>query len=243
MIRFGLRGAFFVAATCLFTLVSSHTVITYPGQRGNNLHTFGTPADTDGLGETTMGINDTNPFGQYPYGMQWAYPCGGMKRSTNRTLWPVKGGAVGVQPGWFNGHKNAFMYINLGHGTLPDNFSMVMQPVFEIVGPTNFLYPGSICLPQVPLPVNYTAVIGQNATIQVIEAAQHGAALYNCVDITFADPKDVPEVNETNCVNTTNISFELVFSTDSLKSGAERLAKSASWLASIALAATAVWAL
>lgn len=104
---------------------------------------------------------------------------GGMPRSTNRTLWPVTGGAVGVQPGWFNGHKNAFMYINLGHGTLPENFSMIMQPVFEIVGPTNFLYPGSICLPQVPLPTNYTAVVGQNATIQVIELAQHGASLYN----------------------------------------------------------------
>ena len=71
------------------------------------------------------------------------------------------------------------MYINLGHGTLPENFSLVMQPVFEIVGPSNELYPGSICLPQVPLPVNYTAKIGDNATIQVIETAQHGAALYN----------------------------------------------------------------
>ena len=76
--------------------------------------------------------------------LMWLLTCfkgGGMKRSTNRTLWPVS--------------------------------------VFEIVGPSIVLYPGSICLPQVPLPVNYTAVIGHNATIQVIEAAQHGAALYN----------------------------------------------------------------
>ncbi|KAL8795452.1 MAG: hypothetical protein Q9195_002041 [Heterodermia aff. obscurata] len=228
----------------LFSLVSSHTVITYPGQRGNNLHTFGNVSDTNGLGETTLGRNDTNPYGTYPYGMQWMYPCGGMQSSKNRTLWPVGGGAVGFQPGWFNGHASAFLYINLGDGTLPENFSMIMQPVFEITGPQNTIYNGSICLPHVSLPVNYTAVIGHNATIQVIELAQHGAALYNCVDITFADPKDVPEVNESNCANTSNIGFELVFSTDSLTSGAEVLIGPVSWaLASIPLAAATLWAL
>ena len=102
-----------------------------------------------------------------------------MPSTKNRTLWPVGGGAVGFQPGWFNGHASAFLYINLGDGTLPENFSMIMQPVFEITGPQNTIYPGSICLPHVSLPVNYTAVIGHNATIQVIELAQHGAALYN----------------------------------------------------------------
>lgn len=106
-----------------------------------------------------------------------------MRTSTNRTLWPVTGGAVGIQPGWFPGHSSAFMYINLGHDTAPANFSMIMQPVFGIVGPSNDMYPGSICLPQVPLPVNYTAVIGHNATIQIIEIAQHGAALYNVGDV------------------------------------------------------------
>ena len=104
---------------------------------------------------------------------------GGMEISRNRTLWPVKGGAVGFQPGWFNGHSTAFMYINLGDGNVPGNYNLIMQPVFEIVGPQNTIYPGSVCLPQVPLPVNYTAKVGNNATIQVIELAQHGAALYN----------------------------------------------------------------
>ena len=99
--------------------------------------------------------------------------------STNRTKWPVTGGAIGIQPGWFQGHYNALFYINLGDGTVPENYSLIMQPVFGIVGPDNVAYNGSFCLPQVPLPVNYTAVIGTNATIQVIEAAQHGAALFN----------------------------------------------------------------
>ena len=106
-------------------------------------------------------------------------PGGGMEISKNRTKWPVGGGAVGFQPGWFQGHSTAFMYINLGDGNVPANYNMIMQPVFEITGPQNTIYDGSVCLPQVPLPVNYTAKVGNNATIQVIELAQHGAALYN----------------------------------------------------------------
>ncbi len=102
-----------------------------------------------------------------------------MPMSTNRTKWPVTGGALGFQPGWFQGHSSALMYINLGHDTVPQNYSLSMQTVFAIVGPSNVLYNGSICIPQVPLPVNYTAKIGDNATIQIIETAQHGAALYN----------------------------------------------------------------
>ena len=102
--------------------------------------------------------------------MQWDYPCGGMPTSTNRTKWPVHGGAVAIQPGWFQGHATAFFYINMGFGTVPP---------FEIVGPTKNPYPGTFCLPQVPLPANTTVNIGDNATIQIIETAVHGAALYN----------------------------------------------------------------
>lgn len=105
-----------------------------------------------------------------------------MPMSSNRTKWPVTGGAVGIQPGWFQGHSSALIYINLGDDTVPANYSLVMQPMFGITGPDNLRYNGSICLPQVPLPANYTAVIGRNATIQIIEAAQHGAALYNVSD-------------------------------------------------------------
>ena len=107
---------------------------------------------------------------------------GGMPISRNRTLWPVTGGAVGVQPGWFPGHATAFFYINLGEGTIPQNYSLPMQPVFQIIGPSNVQYDGSFCLPQVPLPANLTAKVGDNATIQIVETAQHGAALYNVRD-------------------------------------------------------------
>ncbi|MCJ1231684.1 hypothetical protein MMC12_008363 [Toensbergia leucococca] len=187
-----------------------------------------------GLG---VGLNDNS----FPYGMQWMYPCGGMPVSENRTLWPVGGGAVALQPGWFQGHATAFFYINLGDGTIPLNMSLPMQPVFQIVGPTREPYPGSLCLPQVPLPANYTAVVGNNATIQVVETAVHGAALYNCVDITFANPEDVPEVNSSNCFNSSDISFELVFSTTALSAAEPALSRSASWIAAIPVAAMLAW--
>jgi hypothetical protein len=104
---------------------------------------------------------------------------GGMPTSQNRTKWPINGGAVSLQPGWFPGHSLALFYINMGYGNEPLNFSHAMLPVFQITGPSNVQYNGSFCLPQVPLPANYTPKVGDNATIQVIETAQHGAALYN----------------------------------------------------------------
>lgn len=176
----------------LVNLASAHIVITYPGWRGDNLR----------------------EHDDYPFGMQWEYPCGAVGTTTNRTYWSTEGGAVAFQPGWFKGHEKAFIFINLGFGTNgpddgPWNMSHPMVPGFQILGPTNGAYPGTVCLPQVPLPVNASVKAGDNATIQIIEHAQHGAALYSCVDITFADPGDenIPEVNETNCFNSTHIGF------------------------------------
>lgn len=43
-------------------------------------------------------------------------------------------------------------------------------------------------------------------------AKKHKLTIIQCVDITFAEPKDVPEVNETNCFNSSDISFNNVYS-------------------------------
>ena len=86
---------------------------------------------------------------------------------------------MSFQPGWFTGHKTALIYINLGIGTIPLNMSLPMVPPFQIVGPTKNPYPGTFCIPQVPLPDGLNVSIGDNATIQVIETAVHGAALYS----------------------------------------------------------------
>lgn len=107
-----------------------------------------------------------------------------MPTSRNRTTWPIKGGAIALQPGWFQGHATAFMYINMGFGTDgpdngPQNFTFPLVPVFQITGPSKGPYPGTICLPQVPLPANMTVKAGDLATIQIIEVAVHGASLFN----------------------------------------------------------------
>jgi hypothetical protein len=114
--------------------------------------------------------------------------------------------------------------------------SNIMTTPLQIIGPSNNPYPGTICLPQVPLPANATVNVGDKATIQVVEQAQHGAALYSvrhlldlfldpvnhllsvimpanisiqCVDIIFAAPGDpkIGLVNETNCFNSTDLGF------------------------------------
>ena len=116
-----------------------------------------------------------------------------MNTTTNRTYWPVSGGAIAFQPGWFQGHATAQIFINLGFGTDgpnggPPNMSNPMIPQFGIIGPSKNPYSGTICLPQVPLPANASVKAGDNATIQVVELAVHGAALYSVSDLNLYAP-------------------------------------------------------
>ncbi|KAH7029569.1 uncharacterized protein B0I36DRAFT_245481 [Microdochium trichocladiopsis] len=194
-----------ILAVLASTLAQAHIIISYPGWRGNNLIT-----------------NET-----FPYGMQWMYPCGGYPTTTNRTFWPTTGGAVAFQPGWFQGHQTAFLYVNLGFGTDgpgggPRNMSFPMVPPFQLLGPSKNPYPGTVCLPQVPLPVNTTVRAGDNATIQIVEIAAHGAALFSCVDITFAEPNDprIEKVNKTNCFNSTDFGFAELYTITTHEPGA-----------------------
>ena len=152
-----------------------------------------------------------------------------MRTSTNRTKWPVQGGAVAFQPGWFQGHASAYIYINLGYGSVPPNMSNPMLNGVQIVGPSKEPYPGTFCFPQVPLPANASVKVGDHATIQLIETAIHGASLYNCVDIEFAEPEDVPEVNASNCFNSTQITADLIFTTAALTSDAGESYRLAVW--------------
>lgn len=82
-------------------------------------------------------------------------------------------------PGWNAGHPSAYFYVNMGYGSQPPNMTNIMLPVFQMTGPSRDPYPGTFCLTQVPLPVNSSLKAGDNATIQVIQVALHGAALYN----------------------------------------------------------------
>lgn len=103
----------------------------------------------------------------------------GIPTTNNRTNWPITGGDISIIPGWNAGHPTAFFYVNMGFGSTPPNMTNIMLPVFQMTGPSKNPYPGSFCLTQVPLPVNASVKVGDNATIQVIQVALHGASLYN----------------------------------------------------------------
>lgn len=58
------------------SLAAAHTVIVYPGWRGNNIHTNGTTSPTDpSIIPGSLGMNYDNGTYGFPYGMQWMYPC------------------------------------------------------------------------------------------------------------------------------------------------------------------------
>ncbi|KAK2000480.1 hypothetical protein LX36DRAFT_679640 [Colletotrichum falcatum] len=223
-------GLTIVIGCLLATLAQGHTVISYPGWRGNTFIT-----------------NET-----YPFGMQWTYPCGGLGVTQNRTYWPIDGGAIAVQPGWNAGHKTALMYVNLGLGEEPKSYTTVMVPRFLLTGPTNDEYEGTFCLPKVPIPKGVTLREGDMASIQVVQAAQHGATLFSCVDVIFtADQSRVTQVTGDNCFNSTDLRIEAAAleansspitepsaattASPSPTSGASRAMIGASWLAGLLL--------
>lgn len=55
-------------------LAAAHTQITYPGERGNNLHTNGT-APQDNPNAIGVDWDAATGLPSFPYGMQWIYPC------------------------------------------------------------------------------------------------------------------------------------------------------------------------
>jgi len=62
-----------LALLATISIARAHTVITYPGWRGNNLHTNGTlPEQNPG----SLGIDfSDNGTASFPWGQQWIYPC------------------------------------------------------------------------------------------------------------------------------------------------------------------------
>lgn len=66
---------------------------------------------------------------------------------------------------------------------------------------------------------------------------------YQCVDIEFAEPEDVAEVTRENCFNSSNLGFEFIFTTSSLRSsGVPRLSLAQSVLSMVPLLLTGLYA-
>jgi len=107
---------------------------------------------------------------------------GGLPTSTNRTLWPLTGAApVILQPGHQANHDWGMLWVNIGLGTQPANFSTQMMPEFSFTFPSDKAYESQICLPDVTLPEPVRGAVkeGDNATIQIVETAKHGGSLYS----------------------------------------------------------------
>lgn len=77
----------------------------------------------------------------------------------------------------------------------PPNYSHPVVGPLEVTGPNNTQYPGQFCYPQVRMPANVTLAVGQNITIQVIEIAQHGAALYSVRFFFLFYPSQIPPIS------------------------------------------------
>ncbi|PWW78829.1 hypothetical protein C7212DRAFT_355479 [Tuber magnatum] len=156
----------FLAATISVSTVSAHFSVTYPYWRGNSSLT------------------------------QWNYPCGGVNQSisdTNRTAWPLGGGALVFTPS----HDHAQTFVNLGIGNNVTRLNITLVPTFNQTGS------GTFCFKKITLPPGLDIQEGTNASIQVIQLTHAGAALYNCADITFK--KDAAGPPEGMCVNTTGV--------------------------------------
>ncbi|KAI5844245.1 hypothetical protein BZA05DRAFT_409518 [Tricharina praecox] len=147
------------------SVASAHYALTYPAWRGDSFAT------------------------------QWNYPCGGVNTTStsNRTLWPLDGGAVAFKPG----HPWAQTYINLGLGNNVTRFNITLA------APFNQTSNGTFCFPDMRLPEGVNVQEGDIGSIQVVQLTTSGGALYNCADITFS--KNATDPSTDVCFNSTGV--------------------------------------
>ena len=73
-----LLATYILALAACWSHVAAHLVVTYPGWRGNNLKNSGNvPEGSSTIPDDGLGVSYSNSSQelQYPYGMQWIYPC------------------------------------------------------------------------------------------------------------------------------------------------------------------------
>lgn len=89
----------------------------------------------------------------------------------NRTEWPLTGGSIALDVS----HPWALTYVNLGLGNNVTSFNITLVPAFNQTGNGTFCWPevGTAKLAELGV------TEGQNASLQVIQLATSGNALYN----------------------------------------------------------------
>lgn len=71
-------------------------------------------------------------------------------------------------------HKWTYVFVNLGLGDNVTNFNYTLTPSLW-----NETGNGTLCISDLPLPVDLSVADGTHATIQVVTSGQSGSALYN----------------------------------------------------------------
>lgn len=166
------------SVVALATVVTAHFSIEYPEERGDSFATGASqwiypcksPPSSSGLSILQSFSQTNNP------------PSGAnvnQTTSTNRTLWPLSGGAVALDLH----HPWTYVYINLGLGTSYPTFNISLTP--ELLNVTGN---GTYCIPAIKLPTGLTINEGQQASVQVVTGGQSGSALYNVGYSIFRRP-------------------------------------------------------
>ncbi|PMD47214.1 hypothetical protein L207DRAFT_506221 [Hyaloscypha variabilis F] len=141
---------------------------------------------------------------------QQIYPCAGIidTPDTNRTLWPLTGGSLNVTL-----HDGAaIIFVNLGLGVNVTNFNISLLAI-----PLNETGAGNLCFPQLVLPSGLPIQEGTQASIQFATSnPKNGEGLYNCADITFS--ANATLLPSDQCVNSTTITVNSLFSSASVSS-------------------------
>lgn len=196
----------FALLTCL-TLTAAHFEIEYPFWRGDSFE-----------GDAS----------------QWIWPCANVNSTpaseANRTLWPVTGGSVRLHVT----HPWALTYINIGLAdSSPDGAGGVNNTVASfnatLLSAYNQTGNGTFCIPSIGgtaleelareagLEGGLQGLSGRNASLQVIQIAHGGSALYNCADITFASNATTLAADQ--CSNSTGVGGIEVTNVDSALAG------------------------
>ncbi|KAJ9155848.1 hypothetical protein NKR19_g4394 [Coniochaeta hoffmannii] len=128
---------------------------------------------------------------------QYVWPCAGVPgNSGNRTDWPLTGGSLKLELH----HAWSYVFVNLGLGENVTNFNYTLTQNFW-----NETGNGTLCVPNLPLPVGLTVTDGTKASLQVVTLGDKGNALYNCADITFR--ASAAPLNSSECATSDGVSF------------------------------------
>lgn len=67
------------------------------------------------------------------------------------------------------------------------NYTTIVD-AWQLLGPSNGPYPGTLCIPEIEVPGNLGVKAGDEATIQVVELATHGASLFAVCPLASYSP-------------------------------------------------------